>query len=369
MNMKKLFCIFLVVMLFMAMPVLASDFDGQSMLDDLYRAAPDAVTENMPTAELSEQTIGDVLTIESILDLFSSQFMSTLSDNIGIIISVIGILILMGIYESLRDSFSAKGTEKIADFFCAATVALLICPPIMERAGELSQVIRELSDYMELSLPILCGLLTATGNVGSAGVFHFFIYQAISFAGNLFSDILLPLTGSYISIGIAAAITDNEGLKNLTSTVRTVTTKCMVFLCTVFTALLSFQGVVAGAGDSVSRRTLKLAVGSFLPVTGNLMAESVDTFMGGVGVIRSVAGIFGVMVVFYLIIIPVLKTLANFFLIKGSVFVGEMIGLPRIRSLLTVVSDGFGMLLAIAAGIGVMFIICMAFLLIVGGAA
>ena len=99
------------------------------------------------------------------------------------------------------------------------------------------------------------------------------------------------------------------------------------------------------------------------------MAESVDTFMGGVGVIRSVAGVFGVVVVFYLIIIPVLKTLANFFLIKGSVFVGEMIGLPRIRSLLTVVSDGFGMLLAIAAGIGVMFIICMAFLLIVGGAA
>jgi hypothetical protein len=107
----------------------------------------------------------------------------------------------MGIYDSLRDSFSAKGTEKIADFFCAATVALLICPPVMERASELSQVVCELSDYMELSLPVLCGILTASGNVSSAGVFHFFVYQAIAFAGNLFSGILLPLTGSYISIG------------------------------------------------------------------------------------------------------------------------------------------------------------------------
>lgn len=365
--MKKFCCCLIFLMLVLCIPVGAADFDGQSILDDLYDTAPDSVTEQMNASELTEQTITNVLSVESIINLLSSQFMTTLSDNIAIMVSVVGVLILMGIYDSLRDSFSAKGTEKIADFFCAATVALLICPPMMERASELSQTICELSDYMELSLPVLCGLLTATGNVGSAGVFHFFIYQAIAFAGNLFSGILLPLTGSYISIGIAASITDNDGLKNLTSAIRATATKSMVFLCTIFTALLSLQGVVSGAGDTVSRRTLKLAVGSFLPVTGNLMAESVDTFMGGVGVIRSVAGVFGVIVVFYLIIVPILKTLANFLLIKTSVFIGEMVGMPRIRSLLTVVSDGFGMLLAIAAGIGVMFIICMAFLLIVGG--
>ncbi len=365
--MKKFFCIIAFVVCCLCVSVRASSFDGQAALDELYDAVPDSVVDQMPTTELNGQTITNVLTVESIIDLLSSQFMTTLSDNIGIMISVIGILLIMGIYDSLRDSFAAKGTEQIADFFCAATVALLICTPMMERADELSQVVRELSDYMELSLPVLCGILTATGNVGSAGVFHFFVYQAITFAGNLFSNILLPLTGSYVSIGIAAAITNNEGLKNLTSTIRNVTTKCMIFLCTLFTALLSLQGVVAGAGDTVSKRALKLAVGSFLPVTGNLMAESVDTFMGGVGVIRSVAGVFGVIVVFYLIIIPILKTLANFILVKASVFIGDVIGMPRIRTLLAVVSDGFGMLLAIAAGVGVMFIICMAFLLITGG--
>ena len=365
--MKKFCSILILLVCCLGVTVKASEFDGQSALNELYDAVPDSVIEQMPSTELTEQSIGDMVSIEAIVDLLSSQFLSTLSNNIGIMVSVIGILILMGIYDSLRDSFAAKGTEKIADFFCATTVALLICTPMMERANELSQVACELSDYMELSLPVLCGLLTATGNVGAASVFHFFVYQAIAFAGNLFSDILLPLTGSYISIGIAAAITNNEGLKNLTTTIRTVTTKCMIFLCTVFTALLSLQGVVAGAGDTVSRRALKLAVGSFLPVTGNLMAESVDTFMGGVGVIRSVAGVFGVVVVFYLIIVPILKTLANFLLIKVSAFVGETIGMPRIRTLLAVVSDGFGMLLAIAAGVGVMFIICMAFLLITGG--
>lgn len=366
---RKYILLLLLIVCLLCQPVLAVDFSGQDALDSLYDAAPPEVTRQLPQDPLTAQSLSDAFDIASVIDLLTSQFLTTLRDNIGMLISVIGVLILIGIYDALRDSFSAKGTEKVADFFCAAAIALVVCPPLMERADELGRVICELSDYMELSLPVLSGLLTASGHTGSATVLHFFIYHAAVFAGNLFSGILLPLASTYISIGIAASVTSNDGLKNLTSSIRTVTTKSMVFFCTVFTALLSLQGVIAGAGDTISRRTLKLAVGSFLPVAGNLLAESVDTFMSGVGVIRSVAGVFGVIVVFYLIIIPILKTLSNYFLVRISAFIGDMVGTPRIRTLLTVVADGYGMILSIATGVGIMFIICMAFLLIIGGVA
>lgn len=368
--MRRKFAFLFVLLLCLAyLPVSAAEFNGQDALNSLYDAAPSQVTQQLPQDQLTVESISETFDLASVVDLLTSQFLSTMRDNIGMMISVIGVLILIGIYDALRDSFSAKGTEKIADFFCAAAIALIVCPPLMERAEELRQVICELSDYMELSLPVLSGLLAASGHTGSATVLHFFIYHAAVLAGNLFSGVLLPLAGTYISIGIAASVTDNDGLKNLTSSIRTVTTKAMVFFCTAFTALLSLQGVIAGAGDTISRRTLKLAVGSFLPVAGNLLAESVDIFMSGVGVIRSVAGVFGVIVVFYLVIIPILKTLSNYFLVKISAFVGDMIGTPRIRTLLTVVADGYGMILSIATGVGIMFIICMAFLLIIGGVA
>lgn len=367
--MKGKFLFWLIAcLLCLCLTATAADFDGQAALEDLYQAAPDQVTQYIDNTQLTTESLEETFRIESLIDMLTSQLVSTFTENIGMMISVIGVLVVMGIYDALRDSFAAKGTEKIADFFCAAAVALVLCPPLMERADELGQVIHELADYMEISLPILSSLLVASGSTGAASVLHFFIYHAAALAGNLFSGILLPLASTYMSIGIAAAITDNDGLKNLASSIRTITTKAMIFFCTVFTALLSLQGVIAGAGDTVSRRTLKLAVGSFLPVAGNLMAESVDTFMSGVGVIRSVAGVFGVIVVFYLIIIPILKTLSNYFLVKMSAFAGDMIGTARIRSLLTVVADGYGMILSIAAGVGIMFIICMAFLLVMGGA-
>ena len=366
---RKFLLVTLLIAILICLPCSAAEFEGQDVLDSLYKSAPTEVTEQFSNQKLTADSIFDAIDPASIVDLLTSNLVSNLQENFIMMISVIGVLVLIGIYDSLRDSFAAKGTERIADFFCAATISLIICPPLMERTAELSKVICELSDYLELSLPVLTGLLTASGHTGSAGILHFFIYHAASLAGNLFSNILLPLSGAYMSIGIAASITENDGLRNLTSSIRTVTTKAMVFFCTIFTALLSLQGIISGAGDTLSRRTLKLAVSSFLPVAGNLMAESVDTFMSGVGVIRSVAGVFGVIVVFYLIIIPVIKTVSNFLLIKASSLIGDMVGTPRIRALLTVVADGYGMILSIAAGVGIIFIICMAFLLIVGGGA
>ncbi len=366
--MRKKFILFaLLFVVCLILPTRASEFDGQAALNELYQAAPDRITQHINQAQLDTESIAETFRIESLIDMLTSQLVSTFTENIGMMISVIGALIIIGIYDTLRNSFASKGTEKIADFFCAAAIALVLCPPLLERANELGQVIRELSDYMEISMPILSSLLVASGNAASASVLHFFIYYAAVLAGTLFAEVLLPLTGTYMSIGISAAITDNDGLKNLASSIRTITTKTMVFFCTVFTALLSLQGLIAGAGDTVSRRTLKLAVGSFLPVAGNLMAESVDTFMSGVGVIRSVAGVFGVIVIFYLIIIPVLKTLSNYLIVKISAFTGDMIGTARMRSFLVIVADGYGMILSIAAGVGIMFIVCLAFLLIIGG--
>lgn len=354
-------------MVFLAVPIHASDFDGQAALDELYQAAPDRITEYIDSSHLDTQSMTEMFSMESMIDFLTAQLVSTFTENIGMMIAVIGALILVGIYDSLRDSFAAKGTEKIADFFCAATISLVLCPPLMDRANELGQVIRELSDYMKLSLPVLGSLLTASGHAASASILHFFIFNAAVLAGTLFSEILLPLAGTYMSIGVSAAITDNDGLKNLASSIRIITTKTMLFFCTIFTALMSLQSLIAGAGDTLSRRTLKLAVGSFLPVTGNIMAESVDTFLGGVGMIRSVAGIFGVMVIFYLIVVPILKTLSNYLFVKLSAFVGDMVGTARMRSFLVIIADGYGMILSIAAGVGVMFVVCMAFLLIIGG--
>ncbi len=363
---KKYLISFVIVLLLFIIPCGATDFDGQGILDELYETAPDEITSEMQDDQLTSESISKLLDWNNIINTLTSNLSDTLRDNMGMLASILGVLIIVAVYDALRGGFAASGTEKIADFFCAAAIALVICPPLMQRTNELKAVVCQLADYMKISSPIFTGLLVVSGNTGVAAVLNFFIYHASVFVGELFASVILPLIGTYISIALAAAISDNEGLKNISSSIRAITVKGMLIICSVFSVLLSLQGVIAGAGDTLSRRAMKLAVGSFLPITGNLMAESVDAFLSGVGIIRSVAGVFGIMVVFYLIIIPILKTLANFLLVKLSSFIGDLIGTTRVRALLGVVADGYGMLLSLSASVGVLFVICMAFLMVFG---
>ena len=116
----------------------------------------------------------------------------------GVIFSLFALLIVMAIYEILRDSFNERGSGRLLDFACAGAAALIVCQPFYSRVNELTTAATQMSDYMEISVPVLTSLLAASGNVTSATVLHLFLYNATVYAGGLFSSFLLPLAGTYI---------------------------------------------------------------------------------------------------------------------------------------------------------------------------
>ena len=70
---------------------------------------------------------------------------------------------------------------------------------------------------------------------------------------------------------------------------------------------------------------------------------------------------------FYLIVVPVLKMAVNFISLKLACFAGDILGSGRVRSMLSIIADGYSLLIAIACGLMAMFIVCIAILLKAGG--
>ena len=336
-------------------------------LADLYAGAPDAVQDQLDGADLTSEGVQNLLSWEKVVNFLTDNLVDALKDNVGMIFSLFALLIVMAIYEILRDSFNERGSSRLLDFACAGAAALIVCQPFYTRVSELTAAAAQMSDYMEISVPVLTSLLAASGNVTSATVLHLFLYNATVYAGGLFSSFLLPLAGTYICLGIASAVTENEGLKTMTLGLRTFVNRCILILTVAFTGLLSLQTAITGAGDSLSRRALKMAVGSFLPVTGGVMSDSVDTLLSSLNIIKSVAGVFSIVVVFYLIVVPVLKMAVNFISLKLACFAGDILGSGRVRSMLSIIADGYSLLIAIACGLMAMFIVCIAILLKAGG--
>ncbi len=378
---KRLLCIVASLLLLIlparaAEPVSAAGLNADELyaekaeqfgLSDLYDGAPDEVQDQLGQADLTSEGVQNLLSWEKVVNFLTDNLVEALKDNMGVIFSLFALLIVMAIYEILRDSFNERGSGRLLDFACAGAAALIVCQPFYSRVNELTTAATQMSDYMEISVPVLTSLLAASGNVTSATVLHLFLYNATVYAGGLFSSFLLPLAGTYICLGIASAVTENEGLKTMTLGLRTFVNRCIMILTVAFTGLLSLQTAITGAGDSLSRRALKMAVGSFLPVTGNIMSDSVDTLMSSLGIIKSVAGVFSIIVVFYLIVVPVIKMAVNFISLKLACFAGDILGSGRVRSMLSIIADGYSLLIAIACGLMAMFIVCIAILLKAGG--
>ena len=201
-----------------------------------------------------------------------------------------------------------------------------MCQPFYTRVSELTAAAAQMSDYMELSVPVLTSLLAASGNVTSATVLHLFLYNATVYAGGLFSSFLLPLAGTYICLGIASAVTENEGLKTMTLGLRTFVNRCILILTVAFTGLLAADGHHRRGGFALPPRAEN--GGGFLSAgDGGVMSDSVDTLLSSLNIIKSVAGVFSIVVVFYLIVVPVLKMAVNFISLKLACFAGGYSGL------------------------------------------
>ena len=350
---KRLLCIVASLLLLIlparaAEPVSAAGLNADELyaekaeqfgLSDLYDGAPDEVQDQLGQADLTSEGVQNLLSWEKVVNFLTDNLVEALKDNMGVIFSLFALLIVMAIYEILRDSFNERGSGRLLDFACAGAAALIVCQPFYSRVNELTTAATQMSDYMEISVPVLTSLLAASGNVTSATVLHLFLYNATVYAGGLFSSFLLPLAGTYICLGIASAVTENEGLKTMTLGLRTFVNRCIMILTVAFTGLLSLQTAITGAGDSLSRRALKMAV----------------------------AGVFSIIVVFYLIIVPVIKMAVNFISLKLACFAGDILGSGRVRSMLSIIADGYSLLIAIACGLMAMFIVCIAILLKAGG--
>lgn len=358
--MKIIVCITVAVML-LSVGVLAAD---EFSLDELIENAPSEVNENVTNAKDAK----NLLNITEIINFITGNIITSIKENIGLVCSMVGVMIIMGVFDIMQDSFSNTNTSKIADFACTSLIAVLVCSPLAKVIEEIVLAVTDTASYIQLSVPVFAGILTAQGNVTSASIFNLLLYNGAAIIAKLFSSLAMPLCGTYMAVGIAASVSGNSGIGAITAGVKNVVNKIIVAVSTLFTGLLSLQNLLGRSGDMLSKKALKMAVGSALPVGGSVLSESVDAFWESLSIIKSAGGVIAIAAIFYLIAVPVIKALVGNICIRLCVFIGNIVGSSRAGTLLNVVADAYSMILTAAFAVMVILTISVGVLISAGGA-
>jgi stage III sporulation protein AE len=124
---------------------------------------------------------------------------------------------------------------------------------------------------------------------------------------------------------------------------------------TVFTGILAVQGVAGAVTDGVGLRTAKYLTGAFVPVVGSILSDAVEAVVGCSLFIKNAVGILGVLAIFFLCAIPVVKILAAAMVYRLAGAILQPIGARELSDSLHLLGNHLFLVFAVVAAVGIMF--------------
>ena len=323
--MKKIrfLIIFILTILALTFPSNATDVDGKitssisNELSSFQNSLPENVKEFFPAdmlnGDFSHLTEGEI-NEASFLNLSVTYLTSGISLVLKSFVSVLVLIILISIFKALSANVSDSGISfvfSLCSSLCISITVFNICGGLASNAQE---YIKILCNIMSAFLPIIISLLTMRGNLSAAVVSNGSMLLFINIVEKFLLSFMVPLTSISLAFGCARSLSGELDLSGISKTVKTTFTSVTVFVMSIFMFVLSYKNTIAQSVDSISVKTARFAISSFVPLVGSSINESLRTVTASLSLIKSSCGIIGIISIAVLM----LPIIINLFLNKLS---------------------------------------------------
>ena len=224
-------------------------------------------------------------------------------------------------------------------------VAVISAGDIKSCVGLGKSTILELSDFSRVLLPCLTSTAAVSGAVTSAAAKYA--------ASALFMDILLtgveavviPLIYAYMAVLIAECAIGGQTLSGVASFLKWMATGALTLLVLAFVIYLSISGIVSGSADAATVRVAKTALSTTLPVVGGIISDAANTVLVGASLLKSSVGVFGLLTVLAVCLVPVLKLGGHYLMYKLASRLSEAISGGRTAKVAGGIGGAFGIIM------------------------
>lgn len=336
--MRKLALFILLLFLFI-MPVSAMEFTAPK--------APDAAQGLMPR---DTESFGEGLwyVIKSSIETLQPD----LAAAFRICLSLIAAVMLVSL---LQNFFGA--TKQIVELAGTVTVSLLLINTSGTLVALGTQTVAELCEYGKLLLPVMTAAMAAQGRATASAA----LYAGTAFFSSLLSTVvsklIVPMIFVYLCLCIAHRAVGEEILNNLRRFVKWGMTWGLKIILYVFTGYIGITGVVSGTADAAAVKAAKLAISGFVPVVGSIISDASETILVSAGVMKSAAGVYGLLAIIAIWIGPFLQIGIQYLLLKSTAAVCGVFGTKQTAGLIQDFSDAMGFALAMTGAVCLLLLI------------
>ena len=347
-----------VLLIFLLLPLLFSWVAAEEPTEADLGLETDALTDELPS---EAQELLPVETVDEGNDLWDGVWSLVLRCLPLSQDSLREALRLCAVVLALVALFSVCRMLSVSDTVVRVAGALGICAAMLGGMQSMvtlaSDTVRQITDYSACLLPVLASAAAMSGGVTSSGALYAGTVLFSELLLQLISKLLIPAVWFYLAICVAEAALSADTLGELRDFLGWLISKTLRILVYIFLAYLSITGVISGAADANAVKATKAAVSGMVPVVGSVISDASETLLASAGILKNSVGIFGMLAVLAICLLPFLKVGIHYLLLKLTAAVSGTVGHPAHVSLIRHFSTAMGYLLGMCGACGLLMLI------------
>lgn len=324
----------------------------QGLLQGLNSNLFDSLKDTIKDIAQGEQK----LTFDDAMRLITQRVFSALTGVLPIVVSIVGISLITSLLNGLTSGFLSNPTKELIGFVSYCAIAVIILTRAMSLVNDTAAIVGTIKQFMQLVFPILLTIITVVGGANSSAVFQPMMSVLTTSITTFVVQIIMPMVVVVIVFTMISSLSNGVKLSKLTSFFSSGIKYSLTAVFSLFVTFLTAQGLTGGIIDTVSIKTAKFAMQSYVPIVGGYLSDGFDLMMASFVLIKNSLGLISLFALLIMIASPLVNIIVFSLGLKLASGIIEPIGDSKISKMIFDLSKNVNILLAIILGVAFMFV-------------
>ena len=292
-------------------------------LSKLYDTVDDTYKEYLPDIEKTESIQDyDINSFAELLGVVFSKCFPDIKELLGnLLCTVFGLSII----NAAKGNISSRFFSETIDFLSTVISISLGYGLISDTLYLALNFIDSTKVFITALAPVSALLFTLGGNVSTAVVSSSGLTFLITLTELFITEVILPTVKICFGMSIVGCVGKHSGILKFSSSIKKIFLTLLSGTVSVFGIFLVYKCNLSATADTFAARTVKFA-GSFIPIIGSPLGESLKSIMSGLDLIKHSVGVLGILIISVITLPVILSILLRIFCINISIGVASLLG-------------------------------------------
>ncbi len=297
-------------------------------------------------------------------DLFKRLIQESIDNVDSPIFAVATLCTMLLIYAVVYTTLPDKKDNMVLYVLPCACIATVIIP-IIQLISDAAESVSACCIFMQSFIPIYAGVLITAGKSATSGTYSTLMFAVSQVICSISDRLLIPICSAMIISSIGSVFNEMSTKINcfLKKSAITVITLGM----TIFTFLLGLQTSISSASDSVGLKAAKTAIGTFVPIVGSSISESLSVVIGSVSLFKSSVGLYSMICLVIMLVPSVVGVMVWKLALSAVSLLSQAVGSNETEKLISMLNGVLTVILSVLLCTALVYIVSIALTLSVGG--